>query len=137
MKNKKSKHGMYFNHIGNDWNVASVRRKTKEFLIKLKERYKLNSLHDVICLLITNFDEERFIGKKRERKEELRNLINYSTNLDNMVLHEYQLLLLQLQSNNFILSEELKEKIKDATDGEYLEKTERRYKYYKGLVEND
>jgi hypothetical protein len=78
MKNKKSKYGMYFNHINNDWYVASIRRKTKEFLTKLKERYKLNSLHDVICLLIVNFDEKKYLGVKEREKNEIRDMLETS-----------------------------------------------------------
>lgn len=136
MKNKKTKHGVYFNHISNDWNVMSVRERTKEFLTDLKERYKFNSLHDVVCLLIANFDEERLFGKKRTHDEHIKELMLYSTNLRRSVLYEYEMLLLEISSCNFNLSPKLKQKIIDAIDGEYIEKTERRYAYYKGLVEN-
>ena len=61
LKNRKSRYGMYFNHVNNDWYIVSCRRKTKEILKGLKQRYRLNSLHDVICLLIANFDEKKIV----------------------------------------------------------------------------
>ena len=62
MKSRKSKYGKYFNHINNDWYIASIRKKTKSLLESIRQRYKLNSLHAVICLLLANFDENKFLG---------------------------------------------------------------------------
>lgn len=69
--------------------------------------------------------------------EQFKEMVNYGENLSAMVLYEYELLLLEIKECNFNPSPKLKQKVIDAIDGDYIEKTTNLYNYYKGLVEND
>jgi hypothetical protein len=98
---------------------------------------KFTDLAEFINKINKHVTEFLELIKEHDNKEKEKAMIEYGENLSAMVLYEYELLLLELKDCNFKPHPKLKQRIIDAVDGDYIEKSTNLYNYYKGRLEND